>query len=969
MTRFFTYLHPSLAVRTAVVLLVACTREDMQLSHDYGRMNGSVAFNDDGTLGFTLGMEIPGMAAASTRALGAEPDYGNLDLYLLVFDESEGLVQYADLTPERINGQTDNRHGHQALVTYKLSLEPTENPATVHLIATNQPDFKQQIGYGTEERLISSLYTYRNEDGTANEAYWQRIVLGSNIPSAEQADPKNVNESDPNKRYSEEAARKAEAIAEKMRHVPMIRNFCRVSVDNFATDQFTLTGIFVLNTSDCGTVAPYVAGNEPEHRFVDYFKEESDRYEIKSYAEISAQNHIGTLPAGVQIINKLADVSAAEDKTSVRTDPVYFYERPARVNSTERTYVILRGLYKDPGGDERTSYYKVDLGRILPDDVIGLFEYYNLLRGFDYNIRLNHVDSFGFATMEEAARGPVFNNFAASVEARTMTNISDGADMIAVNFTTFVFTYPKQTVDLEAQYRTSVSNGTGGVIENGLLHIKWEEGDVINTIEEPYTPGDVWNTYVVHGNEDENAFSDVLKQQTVYVYRGNRSAPGEPVDYGLYRVINFYLRNPWSFEHMDTFPGLWTDMKDEDDRTFEWDWSEERRQVDPFINAELTLFFELPPGLPQAIFPLDFIIESDRQNIQNAYEGNAVVQSVRYDQSLFYNDPTLKDKDGNVKPPSTSRIQYVKTVTWENYNGEYSDEEFGTGTFLVRCRFRTITDLRDDNVGTSDDGSLRSVTTLRVYNPYFGRLVDGDWKTYHEDGFIRAIIDEIVWDFSDEIWNNRTWNSDTRKNESFLERMNSRYDKDITQTNATYDIYKGKEKELLLFTDGTEEITVTRYKTERVFVGWLGLIPIFEERTVPYDVTLSKPTLGSGSVTVDGTDYKFVSMSNADDKISYTQSYNNSSNVVMEIGVMSTDYDDDNDSVNTVAPRIEISNVSGGVVNNPASYVRVDNTSPYPTYYYEVNVPASVSKLSVDIKPPIGDPKMRVFKITLKPSK
>ena len=331
MTRLTTYLHSLLTALLAVAALAACSREEPEsLTKKPVRPAQGVTFNDDGTLGITFGMEIPGMAA--TRALDENPNYNDLHLYMLVFEDGQGLEQYAELTPLTV--KPDGTHENSGLVSYKLSLEPTEANAVIHLIATNQPDFKMQIGYGTEERVVPSLCTYLNEDGTANEAYWQRIVLGHNIPSAESADPDN-------EKYNEEDAKKAAQIAAKMRHVPMIRNFCRVSVQNGDPDNFTLTGIFVLNTTDCGTVAPYVAGNEPDSRFVDYFVEGSNPYSIRSYDDISAQKHIGTLPAGVKIINKLADVIASEPEEA-STSPVYFYERPARVNSTERTYVIVR---------------------------------------------------------------------------------------------------------------------------------------------------------------------------------------------------------------------------------------------------------------------------------------------------------------------------------------------------------------------------------------------------------------------------------------------------------------------------------------------------------------------------------------------------------------------------------------------------------------------------------------------------
>ena len=667
----------------------------------------TVTFNADGTMNVTVNMEIPGMTSAATRTMGETPNYDDLSLYLLVFEEGEGLKQYEKL--EATPSQTDGAHNHNNLVTFKVKLEPTEKNAVVHLIATDQPDFDTKIGYGSEEYVVPSLYTDNN-----HEAYWQRIVLG-NIPSAEQ---------------TKEDPAQAEAIAQSLSHVPMVRNFCRVSVevDETATKDFNLTGLYVVNTVDRGSVAPYVVTGNEGYQFVDY----CNGVQGKSYAEISEQNHIGSMPTGVQLINRLETVEASESE-NITIDPVYFYERPARPNSTERTYAIIRGNYK---GEEDYTYYKIDLGYNREEkagddsEIFAVFEYYNLLRNFDYTIKLHAVEGPGYSTMEEAAQAAPFNNFSASVEARNMLSMSDGDDMLTLNFVSFVFTYPNQVVDFLAQFREDIADGKGGTIKNELLKIKWEEGEVISNISNADNPNDVvvggthWNEYKVQGKTPD----EQLRQQTIYIYRGKK----ETGEYGLYRVVNFFSHLPWEFVHINTYAGLWEDPTVNPDWD-KWESEDDKREVDHQKGAPLTLFFELPAGLPQAIFPLEFVVESDRQNIQNAYVGSSVVRSVSAEESLFATDPTPA-----IGKPTTSRIQYVKTVTWEDYYGEYNDELVGKGNAIVRCRFYTITDLNQDGVGGAGTTG-KSETVLRVYNPYFGTYdKDTDtWKPYCEDGFIR----------------------------------------------------------------------------------------------------------------------------------------------------------------------------------------------------------------------------------------
>ena len=957
-------------IRRAILLVSlaagwsACTRDSFDESRPDA--SGDAVFNSDGTLAATIRLEIPGMSGAMTRTLDDTPDYGSLVLHALVFEEGEGLKQYATL--ERKDALvSDGEHGHAELLEFKISLEPTEKKATLHLIATNQPRFGEQIVYGTEEHVVTALYT-----DDAHEAYWQRIVFGSNIPGKEQTDEANRDHDDPFKRYDPEAAANAAKIRAQLNHVPMVRNFCRVSVDASgaaAKDGFVLTGLYVLNTVDRGSVAPYVT--TADHRkFVDGYVAVDDtdgKFRGLSYADISARGHVGSLPAGVQLINRVGGsiVTKSEDLTGATTlAPVYFYERPARVNSTERTYAILRGHRQ---GEESDSFYKVDLGYIDEnfkdednhDAVVGRFEYYNLLRNFDFRIHLRSVTEQGYASLEAAAKGTVFNNFSASVEARTMTSISDGEEMIFVKFfnplkqkdiffTSYVFTLPGDIIHLKSQYRTGIDLGRGGDVHNELIRVKFDEkeGDPgviagIRTVREDSDAaadetGD-WNEYEVTGGVP----TEKLQQQTVYVYRGLKTTAEGVPEYGLYRVITFFSHLPWSFVHMDTFPGLWNDY----DNT-PWDWGEEWREIGQLAGSPLTLFFELPAGLPQALFPLEFVIESDRQNIQNAYEGNAVVRSVPADESLFY-------AEGAAGNPMTSRIQYVKTVTWADYYGEYNEEQIGTGNSVVRCRFRTITDLAQDGIGDpgddGDDSHSVSQTRLRVANPYFGVLQDdGSWQMYHEDGFTRSTSTSDpsprFWDFSSPLWNRIL----DEMGSSAEGGLSGRYDiNPEAPDEEDYKIYteSNNNSDELIFVDGTVEITVRRQ------TGTWMQQPIYG------DVKIKKPTLTSG---VDEKGLRYVQTAVAGDLLKHKHTYPASQNRTIRLAVMSTDADG-----NTRAPKI--TGTIGGNKVVYTTYTVDEESGPYPIYVYDIQIEDTVTKIDLDFSAPDDDPVIRFYKIDFYP--
>lgn len=895
MNRITKYILSTIAAAVAVCSLAACTDDLHERKTD--NLGESVTFNADGTTNVRMTMEIPALFAPSTRSMGEAPDFENLKLYMLVFDEEQGVVQYAQL--QSVHSQPDADHGHNALVTFTAILEPTEHNTVIHLIATDQPDFHKNIGLGTEERVITALYTDEN-----HEAYWQRLDLEGNIPGAEDAAVAG----------SPEAAQIAN-IARKMSHVPMVRNFCRVSVvlgDRAVNvNRFMLTGLYVLNTVDRGSVAPYVAGNPYGSRFVNYYTPNpaaGSRYQGLSYDQISAQNHIGTLPTGVLLANTSFspdEIHSKSESPAGNVQPVYFYERPARINSTERTYVIIRGRLN--GGND--TYYKLDLGYTVDDGVVGRFEYYNLLRNFDYVIRLSAVESEGYKTLQEAAQGAVFNNFSASIEARNMVSISDGHDMILVSFTSYVFTQPDQTVDLFGQFRTEINNNKGGEVHNELITYYLDSGDVISSISETKdltTTVNSWNTYTVTGGTP----TDQLKQQSVYIYRGNKAAAGQPVEYGLYRVVTFFSHTPWEFKHIDTFPGLWESPDDMPD----WNWSNEYREIGQSKGSPLTLFFELPPGLPQALFPLNFVIESDRQNIQNAYQGNAVVQSVPASESLFKENPTI------VGTPTTARIQYVKTVTWEDYNGENRDELVGSGSTIVRCRFLTITDLKQDGIGDSDG---KSETTLRVANPYFGKYENGKWTMYHQDGFFRdkntSNPSPRFWDFSSGIWDVLMYQMNVSERAAYTT---------STPNNANI-------VDELMFLDGhTGTGQTSQYGT-----------------------------MSNGLDKIDdNTTLRYVLIPNKYDSMRHSLTYANTQERTIRLSVMSTDAQG-----NSAPPRITFTNVANGTMTAPNIYDEIDNSGVYPSYVYEILVPQNITAFNLNIMTTDENPSMRFYKIDFYP--
>lgn len=948
-----------------VVFSIASCVDDLINVPNQNLSFSPVSYNEDGTLNVEIGIDVPEMTVANTRAMGDEPNFSDLGLYMLVFQGEDGLTQYARLSDK--STVKDEEHDNDGLVTFNARLEPTENKVVIHLIATDQPNFSEQIGSGMMESMVSALYT---DEG--HQAYWQKIDLGTNIPSREQAEPgfDTRPDADRGNVYSEDEYKKALAITAKLSHVPMVRNFVKVTAElseifnEKQTDasNYSVEGLFVINTIDRGTVAAYRASfkaNDEFVRFFDYDKE-TKKYENYSYRKMTddpdkkrpdgadyvdedSQNYVGNLAPGVALVN--TDVENEDNITSKNlTDrnkgfPVYFYERPAFPNATDRTYTVVK-IKKTIGNESQDHYYKIDLGHVwdpyMSYPYMGIFEYYNLLRNFHYEIKINRIEGDGYPTLKEAANGAVFNNVSASVEAKGMKSISDGDDWIYVDRISYVFTEKGEVLHLLAQYREAINGDVkGGTIKNDLLQTP-VLSDNDNFVEfkgklegEDSNAVDGYIQYTLACVDDPGP---EFRTQEFYIYRGplNEAPEQGNVEYGLYRIVTLYLHERFQFKHIDTFPGLWEDPNELPDFT----WTDDFREVDASAGAPLTLFFELPPDLPMAVFPLEFVIESDRQNIQNAYQGNAVVRSVPAKESLFYDEQATS---GN---PTTSRIQYVKTVTWKDYNGDWGETWTPNGNKMVRCRFLTITDLAQDGIGTGNNNTATSTTTLRVYNEYFGtKLTDGDgnptgeWLTYQEDGFKRdnASSDPTphIWDFSNSNWNNILSNMGTGT-------PNTGRNKYTQNNNSTPDdAGVGKTKNLHLIEGGQGNNNRTM-------------------STGTYNYTIKN---GDEEETVS---YRYIQTGNANDGFYFTYDYPKSEDREIRFDVMMTDTGDNVSE--TAVPQI-----TGTNFQLDSTTPEIVDGTPFKKYSFTGKVPKANSSITVKVQPPASAPNARFYRIEFYP--
>lgn len=648
-------------------------------------------FGDKNGDGIAFTLSFPEMENVATRAFADSPQPENLDVFLFVFD-GEDLLQTI-LIPTDYEG----RKYEDGKIKFTAQLPQTDKNATIHIVAIDDEsgDFAAQIdanGYGIEDSVIPALSVSDNTD-----CYWQRVPVGCPIKVG-------VDNKDNDLEDVPGTDEQVQAVFNKTIH--LIRNFAKVTLSSEAPN-FTVLAWTIVNERNSGSVAPwYSKSGSTDIQYAEYFYTEGGVEKETTYQKLTDDGYIGVSQSGAQLRNTLDKIGVYNDdnwkqvENNVPTTK-YIYER--RNVSVNPLYILIYGELHGASGSTERGYYKLALGHT--DRVTGIFTPYNVLRNMAYNVTIDAVTGKGASTPNEAASGPASNNISGDVVTKNLTQISDGVDRLEVSFINYVVTTSGQYVDFRFKYTQNFTSSSSNIDNDAVTYkdseIGIKDGDVIQRFreikegDEEYDPKySDWKTIRIYFNNP----TEVLKQQsfTLYSkpdYAGDGSLP-ETNTLGLSRTINLVLREPWDFIRMETYPGNWVD----DDQFPDWDPDtsddEERNLVGPDKGDPLTVFFELPAGLPEAIFPLECTFESDRQNIENDGKGTAVVQT---GPSLF---------EGVLD----HRISYTKTVTWQDYapDGESSTVR----SRIQRARFVTTTNI-SSLVGTN------YISTIRLHNPYF----------------------------------------------------------------------------------------------------------------------------------------------------------------------------------------------------------------------------------------------------------
>ena len=644
--------------------LTGCTSD--LLGDDFPVDHSAIIRGDEVIVTATVGAARTDNVTTS-RALSDEVDLASKNVYVLEFTDM-GNPQINTVsrlyTPELAEEQPTD-----GTVKYKLTLTKTADPRIIHFVVSDS-EFDITAGL-TEAEVGTKMST---TDGKA--AYWRRLEFPEGY-----AHPTDETDTDGEIKWEPN-----DDLAQQLSGIKLVRNFAKVTVGvSTSVTNFTLKGFTIINSPQGGTVAPYSASTSTFPEFLD------TEGSPLPYGDVAA-TYSGISAPGLTLGNQLSTKPAITDNTPqdngegyLNLPPTYFYERP--YSNLNHTYLIVKGIFTDNTNVSTEGYYKLDIGAAVNAEDApnkGVFQYFGLLRNYNYYLRINGVNAAGYSSLAEAAEGTVFNNISFDLETDDLKNMSDGKDLIRVNFTTAVITSADSTLVFRYAYKQGIDQTDNGKYNNQLANLIIEnDGPVIEeykVLADEKIDGIDWKTVSIKCKSP----GAVTATQDIIVVNPET---------GLGRRVSLVLHNKWNYENMREFAGTWENWPETynplniNGLTFNYLNSTFENKIGGSEGSQFTLFFDIEDGIPEQLFPLVFTLESNRHAFENAPLGTIVVSS----------GPSYYDR-------GETRILYEKTVTWLEYNSALSlTEKNNQGTILesssdqpihrIRCRLRTIDNL------------------------------------------------------------------------------------------------------------------------------------------------------------------------------------------------------------------------------------------------------------------------------------
>lgn len=584
---------------------------------------------ETGLVAVTMQLQVPQALQAFTKGDRAEtPDIDYIKV--AVFGTSGYPQTYALAEPVDASGNPVSQYATTNGDTYyfKVLLPVYEGEAHVHIIANGD----ESIRFADEDEN-SIMEAMKSENNVG--AYWARLVMPDGILPTK--DENGIMQTDTEGNFIPSDETKAFfGTAEKP--LVLVRNFAEVLLINESTNLTDISWTLV-NVPTMGSVA-VMAGGTYVNDYADYTYDTSTGKMVngtKVYEGFMFDNSMDyTVPTDDQI-------------TTPAGKPNFVYER-THPGSDKATCLLVKGKFNNGSTtDSDYTYYRLD----LMDEAVG--GYFPLYRNYKYQIKIHKVGNRGATTIAEAMNRDSGGNVSMSTEAKKLTDISDGASRLFVEYVEKNFTSGGKK-GLWVQYIPDVSTGvvnnarvTVTVKEQGLA---LKEGTEITKTAESSDTGYYFYEFELNDQDENEDLTSVLQVKADNGETGDDKST-------LYRDVTLRV-----MKKMDMTLSLVP------------------KKVTGITTTILNI--GLPEGLPSSMFPLEIYIEDINHTLNPTQEdgnGNAITVPVKTAKSLA---------DG-----TTNSFYFIRTVNESEYLANNT----------ISTQFTTIANA--------------SATTIYVANEYF----------------------------------------------------------------------------------------------------------------------------------------------------------------------------------------------------------------------------------------------------------
>lgn len=362
-------------------------------------MDGALPAAKEGYLALRFSAEIPDMQEVETRAV--DPDGGGVQNMTLFCFDTYGLF---------ISTATATIHSTTDLLNGTFDAQVPDNTRTIHFLANqNMSEFKEDDFRGKSEAEVMSVL----EGSSGKMIYWARFACAPN------------NESN----IKEQLQSAGSAIT-------MIRNQAQVSIAEWDTQWFTVTGFAVVNSNAFGTVAPY----HPEQGF--------------DFTWPGTEDFV-TLPLNDAKMSDIVDVSTSTSE--------YIFE--SKNTADDPVSVIIRG---HASGATDDLYYRVLLLDNKGEQLL-------IRRNFHYKLNIQGPLSYGQETFEEATKAAATNNVWISI-SDDVKSVEDINYILTVEETSYILSSFNQDRTYTLNYTLKGKNSTQ-LTEADKPEVTWLDGN------------------------------------------------------------------------------------------------------------------------------------------------------------------------------------------------------------------------------------------------------------------------------------------------------------------------------------------------------------------------------------------------------------------------------------------------------------------------------------------------------------